>query len=145
MPSFKKARNPTRTYFLSPATSGGGTTAVRLISTSPSSPWWPFGSIHATSVHQMAKKKIRIGGARPDRRRRFRPRRDWKLYGFCSSHSQEPLHGIRSQRNQPKNHELSFEKSGYLNFRARFRPIHNESHFDVVTKVDPCVVIFILI
>ena len=89
------------------------------------------------TVQQRAEKKTRIEAARPDRRRRFRPLRDRKLYGFCFFHSQEPPHGVRSQRNQPKLHEVSFENSDYRNFRARFRPIHNESHFDVVTKVNP--------
>ena len=59
---FKKTRNPTRTHFLPPATSGGRATAFRLISTSRSSPWWYFDSIHATNDAVKGRKETRIGG-----------------------------------------------------------------------------------
>ena len=50
----------TRTHFLPPATSGDGTTGFLLLSTSPSSPWWSFGSIHATKCAE-GSKIARIG------------------------------------------------------------------------------------
>ena len=55
----------------------------------------PLGGILALfmpqCLQQRAKKRPDRAAARPDWRRRFRPRCDRKLYGFCSSHSQKPL------------------------------------------------------